>query len=207
MTSPKIAQLMEKYADEGNQPTVVFEQSEGRFTHQRKRLEEFSHKLHTKLGVIVNEMEHDIGVLKMRDFNKEMWRLLVQVWQHLEGIYKTFKQDKPYETANKIISYLNDRNTRAVIENLDFLGQDHLKKTNVSFTPAPNFINPEIRSLKLLVNFSKYLENYLKENPLIEKTKSPFITPMPPKPEIPTWRPPAVEPATPVVIMPEDKST
>lgn len=210
MTSPKVLQIMKKYADEGNQPTVMLEQSEGRFTHQRKRLEEFAHHLQTKLRVVLTEMEHDISVLKMRGFDKNMWKLLVEVWQHLEGIYKSFHQDRPYETANKIVNYLNDRNTRAIIENLDFLGQHHVKKTNVDFAPTPNFINPEIRSLKLLMTLSSYLENYVKENPLVEKPKSPFmnpiITPMPPKPEIPTWRPPEAQVATPVIIPPENKA-
>jgi hypothetical protein len=197
MTSPKVLQLMKKYADEGNQPTVMLEQSEGRFTHQRKKLEEFSHHLQTKLRVVISEMEHDISVLKMRDFDKNMWKLLVGVWQHLESIYKTFHQDRPYDTAKKIIDYTNDRNTRAIIENLDFLGKDHVKKTNVDFAPTPNFINPEIRSLKLLLTLSNYVENYIKENPLMEKVKNPML----PRAEMPTWQPPATpQPNVPEVV-------
>lgn len=202
MTTPKVLQLIQKYADE--QPTALLEQSEGRFKHQRQRVTEFSHQFHTKLGVLIKEMEYDISVLRERGFDRDMRKMMTGIWNHLIELNRTFNQDKPYETAKKLVSYVKSKDTKAVIDNLDFIAKHHIKKTNVDFIPTQTLVHPEIRSLQLLLNLADYLDHYMKTNPLLGET---VITPAPPPPTslTPTFRPPAPIQPAPVVEIPKDE--
>lgn len=187
MTPTKVLQyLIKKYAEEAPQPTALFEDSEARFKHQRQRMSEFAHQLKTKFRVLIAEMESDIGMLRANRFPQDMQKIFIQVWNHLINIYRNFHEDRSYETASKLVDYVKSRNTRAIIENLDFLAQHHLQNPNKD---APK---TSIKSLKLLLNFADYLENYMKENKLLSNPK--IITPMlPPEQSLsPTWRPPAL---------------
>jgi hypothetical protein len=198
MKSSKVLQLIKKYADEPA-GTVMFEQSENRFKHQRQRLTEFSHSFHTRMRVLIAEIEYDIGILKDRGFDKDMRMLMTQIWVQLVEIFKAFKQDEPYKSAAKIIQYVRAKSTRSIIDNLEFLAKHHVEKTNVDFGPSKVLVHPEIRGLTLLTSLTDYLEKYIKENPLL--SKDPVITPMPPRQDAATWRPPAPN-VTPQIIMP-----
>jgi hypothetical protein len=212
MTSAKFQQLIEKYSTGApstpmtSVPTALLEQSEGRFKHQQKRMTEFAHGFQTKLRVLIAEMEHDISLLKERKFDRNMQVMMIKIWENLITIYRSFHQDRPYEAATKLIEYVHEKHTKDIIDNLDFLAQHHIKKTNVDFTPMSAMENPEIKSLKLLTNLAQYLQNYIKENPLLEKTK-PIPISYPPN-TTPTWRPPAMpaEAATPEVVEPEKEA-
>jgi formate dehydrogenase maturation protein FdhE len=187
MPSIKVLQLMKKYADEVNQPTVLLENSKNHYLHEQMRLNEFSHSFEMKLKIIISELEHDISTLKERKFDKEMLKLLVEVWNNITNISLSLSKNSPYISANKLIDYVNSKRTKDIIDNLDFLAQHHLKGTNESFIQNMGMKNPEIKGLKFLLNLVSYLENYMKENPLLEKVKPD------PKKEVPIWRPPATD--------------
>jgi hypothetical protein len=187
MSSLKVLQLIEKYADEVSQPTVLLEDSKNHHLHEQMRLNEFSHSFEMKLRIVISELEHDINILKERKFDKEMLKLLVEVWNAITNISLSLSKYSPYLSAIKLIDYVNSKRTKDIIDNLDFLAQHHLKETNESFTQNMGMKNPEIKGLKLLLNLVSYLENYMKENPLLEKVKPD------PKKEVPTWRPPAAD--------------
>jgi hypothetical protein len=193
MASAKVMQLINKYSANPmtSVPTALLEQSEGRFKHQQKKIAEFAHNFQTKFRVLIIEMEHDLSTLRLKKFNKEIWKMMAQVWENLVNIYKTFHQDKPYEAAAKLVEYVNTKQTKDIIDNIDFLAQHHMKKTPVKFTPMSVLNIPEIKSLKLLTSLSEYLQNYMKENSLLEKTKE---VPISYPPLTPTWRPPAMTP-------------
>jgi hypothetical protein len=197
MTPSKVLQhLINKYAEEAPQPTVMLEDSEARFKHQRQRMADFAHQFKTKFRVLLAEMESDISMLRANRFDKNMQKIFIQVWRHLIDIYNHFHEDRSYEAATKLVEYVKSRNTRAVIDNLDFLTEHHLQNPKDT-----DFPRTSIKSLKLLLSFADYLENYMKENKLFAKTK--IITPMlPPEQNLtPTWRPPApVSP--PAILMP-----
>ena len=201
MTSSKVFQhLIKKYAEEAPQPTVLLEDSEARFKHQRQRMAEFAHQFKTKFRVLLAEMEHDIGILRAHRFDKNIQNTFIQIWRHLIDIYNHFHEDRSYEAATKLVEYVKSRNTRAVIDNLDFLTEHHLQRPKSADLPQTS-----IKSLKLLLSFADYLENYMKVNKLLANPK--IITPMlPPEQNLtPTWRPPA--PAqSPMILMPPDES-
>jgi hypothetical protein len=209
MASAKIQQLIEKYSANAppamtGMPTALLEESENRFKHQRQRISEFAHQLHVKLNVLIKELEYDISNLKDRGFDHEMMKFMTGIWNHLIALNRSFNQDKPYETAKKLVAYVMSRNAKSIIENLDFIAKHHMKKTNVDFIPGQSLVHPEIKSLQLLLNFTDYLNNYMKINPLLGET---VITPAPPSPTslTPTFRPPAPIQPAPVVEIPKDE--
>jgi len=181
MTAPNVLQLIKKYADP-IQPTGVL--GDGLYQNQQNQLSEFAHHFQTKFGVILAEMEHDIGILRERKFDKNAEKHFTQIWMHLMQIRQEIKEDKPYEAANQLIQYVKSPQTETIIEELNFKIQAFLKETNVDFIPLPVFKHPEVKSLKLLASFADFLEKYIAENPLIKEHQSTPAT------RKSTWRPP-----------------
>ena|SRR5258708_7657620 len=169
MTNLKVLQLLKKYADEAG--TVLLENSDARFKHQRQRLSEFSHQLYTRFRLIISELEGDLMTLRERQFDRDMQKITIKVWQDLHQIAKIFNQDKPYIMAQKIIDYVKSRHTPAILENLDFLAKHHLQQTHEG---PPSKFHAQFRSIQLLFNLSEYLEKYMTEHPML-----PIMQPTP----------------------------
>lgn len=167
MMGLRILQLLEKYAD-GTANTALLENSGARFQHQRERLAEFAHQTYTRFRLILSELEGDALVLRERDFNPNMQKMLVKVWQDLQQILKSFNTVSPYTVAQKIVEYVNSRSTRSILDNLDFLAKNHLEQTNKNL---PKDFLPKIRSIPLLINLANHLEKYMKEHPLLSTFK------------------------------------
>lgn len=161
MTNLKVLQLADKFADTVNQD--VNEQ----FQRQRGRLQQFSHDLQMKLRILLGEMEGDIRVLKERNFDKKILKIMIKIWSDVLSIAKELNKEKPYPTAERLIAYIQNKRTRSLIENLDFLTEHYIKSTNVDFKPGGFVQHPEIRSLKLLKALAHHLDKYLAENPLL----------------------------------------
>jgi hypothetical protein len=191
MTSLKLRRMLVKYAE---QPpiagtAVIDPEKDALIDQQRERLTQFAHQLQIKLQVLVAEMENDLHTLKERQFDSNSWKHFVGIWRHLVGIVSTFQEEDPYQTGFKILQYIESPQTQAIIDNLDFLAKHHLEKSRVDFSPHPMLKHPTIRSLQLLLSLAKYVENYMKNHPLIGEEKP--ITPLPAGTTTPTWRPPA----------------
>jgi len=177
MVNPKVLEILRKYSDERD-PTAP--QDISITSADSWKLEKFSHEFRLKLRAVLAELEHNLGLLKLRAFDKDMLKLLFGVWRHLENLYLNFDQHDPYQTARQIVQYLNDKHTKSVIDNLIFLTEHHVKTTNVKdFTPSKTFVNPEVRGLKLLLQLGKFAEEALRQ-PLPSSVQQ-------------TWRPPSTQ--------------
>lgn len=161
MSSHRIQQLAQKFAN-----TTLFDTNQ-KFQHQRVRLKQFAYDLRLKLGMLVREMEHDIGLLRDRGFSKDMHKMYIKLWNDIIGIYKKLDMEKPYSAAESFLTYAKNKHVRDIVDNLDFLAEHHLKKTNVDFKPSPTLEQPQLKSLKLFKNLTQHLEIYLKDNPLL----------------------------------------
>jgi hypothetical protein len=162
MTNVTILRLLDKYADEAG--TVLLEKSDARFKHQRHRLAEFAHQLFSRFRLILAEIEGDLVVLRERQFDPDMQKILIKVWRELEQIFKGFNQDKPYLVAQKLVEYVKSRSTRSILDNLDFLAKHHLQQTSEDISPS---FQPQIRSITLLLNLAEHVEKYIAEHPLL----------------------------------------
>ena len=168
MSSHRVQQLAQKFAN-----TVLLDTNQ-KFKRQRVRLEQFAYDLRLKLGMLVREMEHDIGLLRARGFSKDMHKMYIKLWNDIISIYKKLDMEKPYSTAEEFLIYVKNKHVRDVIDNLDFLAEHHLKKTDVDFKPSHSIEQPQLRGLKLFKSLTQHLEAYLKANPLLAV---PSVTP------------------------------
>lgn len=170
--------LFRKYADTDENE---------KFRLQRERLEQFYHDLHLKLKILLGEMEGDLRVLKEKDFDKGMWVIFMNLWKDMIDISKEITPDKPYQGTSKLVSYVKSRPHKSIIENLDYLVQDFLKKNEVDFRAGPRLQQVQIKSLKLLKSLADHVEAYMTANPLLP---------------VPSGKPPAEEPD--LAVKPEE---
>lgn len=161
MTNQYRKKIINKISD-----TVIKNKNE-LFNQQRNRLSHFSHDLYMKLRIILNEMEYDLKILKDQNFDKEMWKLFSKMWVELVSILKEFKEEKPYLTAEKLINYVNNKNNKAIIDNLDFIIKKHLKSYLSDIKFGPTLQPVQVRSLHLLKSFVEKIQSYVKSNPLL----------------------------------------
>lgn len=188
MPSPKVLEILRKYAAQPAGPTDPTPDL------QTKSPAELAYELQMKTRVVAAELEHDIGLLKTRGFDREMWKLMMGVWNKVEEISKNIKDYAPLESARQILSYVRDKHTRAIIDNLIFLSEHHIKNTNVDFIPSKNVIHPEVKGLPMLNHLANFAEQMLKQSPQDLKVtwKPPMpsgnvtMVNIPPSPSVPT---------------------
>lgn len=167
------------------------------FRLQRERLEHFSHDLLLRLRMLISEMEGDLKVLKIKNLDKKVWKIFAKLWGQLIEIAKHLDSGKSYQSAQAVIDLVKTRPHKAIVENLEFLIQHHLKQTEVNFEPGPLLQPVQVRSLKLLKALADYLEKYIQDNPLLNY---PGSNPPPPleiqEPQEEKVAPPGSEGAT-----------
>ena len=149
---------------------------------QRNRLSKFSEELEKGLRSAINEMSNDLSTLRYRDFDPKMFKLLGNIYQTLIDIIKSLDESKPYIAAEKVVRLVSERQTRIILENLEYLAKAHVSATNVDFTPSPRLKHPEIRSFAVLRKLASELKQFMDKHPLI----------VPPGQLAPTVPPPAL---------------
>jgi hypothetical protein len=159
MRSDQLLQLANRYAELADAALPA------------RKLSDFSHDLNIKLRTILDEIRNDIGALKAKGFSLSLLKEMVNVKNHLEQMSKDFNLANPYQTAQQIVAYTHARNTRAILENLDFFAEHHLEQNKeplpVNFPKQFGLQHPQIRCFKLLLSFGDYLQQYMEENPEI----------------------------------------
>lgn len=181
MSIQKILEMAETFvalADEDNKTPHNEEYQE-----QRNRLSQFYDHFQKQLRIIVNEMDGDLFTLRHRGFDPKMFKLFSTVYQNVLDLFKSIQEDKPYRAAEKVISYVTNRPTRIVLENLNFLAKHHVQATNVDFAPNKTLQHPQIRSIDALNKLALELKEYMAQNPLI-------VPPGQARSEVPTEPPP-----------------
>ena len=181
MTTQRLIQLADKFADkteytqilDPNPKTPSKSDLDQKFQFQRSQFFKLAEMFRDKLRSVINEMDGDYVALKERDFDPKMLKLFGQVKWHLIEIYKKISEDKPYQSAEKLIEYVNSRHTRAVIDNLEFLIQHHLQQTAVSFTPSQHMENLKVKSLQHLIDLANGLKLFMEKNPLLPEPVIP----------------------------------
>jgi hypothetical protein len=180
MSVQKILEMAEKFvtlADEGTPHNQEYQE-------QRTKLSDFYDHFYRQLRAIVNEMGGDLFMLRERKFDPKMFGIFSKVYQELITLSKSIQEDKPYRAAEKLISYVTDRPTKMVLDNLNFLAKHHLQVTNEDFVPSARLQHPKIRSIDALNALAAQLKKHMEQNPLI-------VPPGMSKTETPTEPPPA----------------
>lgn len=170
MSIQKVLKMAEKFVTMAEGGTTVQPPAghNAAFQAQRDRFTQFHEHFARQLRIVINEMGGDLFTLKNRDFDPKMFKLFGNIYQDLISISKELKEDKPYIAAQKLVHYVTDRPTKALIDNMDFLTKQHTKSTNVDFKPSPMLSHPQIRSLDALKKLAAHLAEFMAKHPLIE---------------------------------------
>jgi hypothetical protein len=187
MLNTKVLDILRKYADEQSPSTMVLPE-----TSQKEKFDKLEHELQLKTRTVLTDLEYDINLLKMRNFDQEMWKLLTTIWRNLEDIYLNIEKDGLFDASQQIVDYLRSKNTKAVIANLIFLADHHIKSTNVDFVPNKFMMHPKIRGISLLNHLADFAESILRQAApsTLQSTVRPSKTNMPavklpPSPNVP----------------------
>lgn len=170
----KIIEIINKYGEK-----TVIKNENAKFEQQRTRLSQFSHDLSLKMRILLGEMESDLKVLKLQNFDYDAWKGFVTLWNRIVHISKELNMEKPYLMAKKLVSFVKNKQTVNIIENLEFLIEHHLKKNKVEFLPNKHLKPLQIKSLKLLKELSNNIQIYIEKNPLLPVPLEERITEQP----------------------------
>ena len=191
MSYNKLQELADKFAHE----TVYFDK-DAEFTQQRLRMKEFYLSFYRRLRGLVGELEGDVRIMKERNFDPKMLKLMIKSYRELLEILKTSDPEKPYHMGEKFVNYVLGRPTAAILDNLDFLIQHHLKNSKID-TMTGNLVgHPNINTFNQLKALAEHIKNFMAENPPIPIPGSDFPPAMPARPAI--IAPEAHTPASPL---------
>lgn len=169
MSHKKILELVKKFADKS---------LNDQFQEQRQKLEKFSEDFTGKLFAIFNEMEGDLLTLKAKNYNPIQYLELSKLRKQLIEFYKTYNDQKPFESANKIISFVLSENVFSLIQKLHESIQKHLKENEIDLGSSKLLSQAKVDSLRKLVLLMYSTQSYIKNNPLIDdQSNRPTIAP------------------------------
>jgi hypothetical protein len=134
---------------------------------QKDRLEEFYYDTTGALKNIVNELAGDLFILKEKGFNPELRQLLIKIYQQIIDLYKDIDPRDPYPGTLNLINWANAKQNKAILENLEFLIENHLKKHEVSFYGKDNLKQPKVFSISKFCQLIPKLKKYIQDNPML----------------------------------------
>jgi len=167
MTSSNILRLI-ALAEELQQKidqTVVLEGNKPKLNEQFEAQREFGRQFNDKLRALLSELNGDLYTLQARRFDSKMWRLLVNVKSELEKILSSLKENRPHEAAWKLVDYVNNRSTKSILDNLEFLSQHHMHTTQPTGKLPPTTKHTEIQFFQHLKGLATELKAYMELNP------------------------------------------
>lgn len=171
-----IDRLISKYAiDPDIATTNVLPPSENDI--HKQKMAAFAHELRDKFRLVIAELEGDLLTLRYRQFDKDMFGTLRDIWNKLIKMNKELGTHNPLEVAHEVVEYV--RGIKQVIDNIEFLAKRHVESTNVDTRLTGRMRHPKLRGLSTLLRFVEFLEDE------IRKMTPPSTTQK-------TWKPPAM---------------
>ncbi|MGE3320547.1 MAG: hypothetical protein AB7I18_14760 [Candidatus Berkiella sp.] len=167
MSNEKVIKLATEFAKKLGESS-----RDKQFQEQRERLEEFYFDITGKMRALINEMDSDAFVLRQRGLDKHSMKLFSQITQTMIALMKKIKADKPYPGVESFIQWAESEETQALIEDLDFLIQMHMKRTEIDFAPHKAMRQAEVRSLNKISWLAHEAKQYIAKHPLLQEYHS-----------------------------------
>lgn len=162
MSYNKIQELAEKFANK-----TVFLGDDEAFNKQRLQMKEFYVSFYRSLRGLLGSLEGEIKVLKERDFDSGMMKLLIKCYRDLLELAKSSDPEHPYVMGEKFVHYILSRPNIDIINNLDFLIQHQLKTTNIKTQVGSLLGSPTAIALVGLKHLAKQVQSFMAANPSI----------------------------------------
>ena len=179
MSYNKLQELADKFAHE-----TVYLDKDAKFTQQRLKMKDFYLSFHRRLRSLIASLEGDIRVMKERDFDPNMLKLMIKTYRDLLDLLKTSDPEKPYIMGERFVQYVLGRPTAAIIDNLDFLVKHHLDVTQIETMTGSLVGHPNMNTFDQLKALAKLIKGFMAENPPIPIPGSDFPPPIPPRPTV-----------------------
>lgn len=188
MYKSKVIELGEKFAHEHNQ----------KWQEQRDRLETFYFDTSRFFRNLINEMDGDLLVLKHKDVHEDVIKMFSKFTHDLLKLYLDIDPTHPYAGMEKLVNWVDSKQTKNLLENLEFLIQTYLKKEKIEFEQTPNMKHPQFSSIQKLLTIIPKLRNFMVEHPMLPDPRSVSTVPPPMK----GFLEPSLGPNDPTAIFP-----
>jgi hypothetical protein len=177
MSHEKVCKMIDQFVSLADEITGQLPAPSVAYKTQRALLDKFYEQLHDSLRAITGELGGEIVVLRERQLDAKMMKMLIKVYQELHAIIRELNREKPYDGAKKLVQLVLEKPSSSIIDNLDFLAKQHLLLTNVDFTAGPMLQHPEMRSLDRLKALATRTRQFMVQHPLIEPPVSAQLPP------------------------------
>lgn len=133
--------------------------------NQKHKLELFYDDFYKKFRTVLNEMEGDIFTIKEKGIDKNILREFAILWKSLIDIFKRIDENQPYESATRLIYFVESKNNKHDISKLNQSIQHFLKKNELNLS-SPLMQNSRVDSIRELFDVVEHLVSYMKSNPV-----------------------------------------
>lgn len=174
MDYTKLFQLEEKFIKKiaANKQNVLF-------SEQRDRLSKFYHKLISGLNAVANEMDGDYFALKELGLDKETLNVFKNFRANIIELAKQIVPERPYDGTMDLIRWLNDRTNKSIMDNLNFISKEFLKKNQVKFEPTSYLKPVRVESFNKLKHLLKEADQFISEHPMLPDPRMQSTVPPP----------------------------
>jgi hypothetical protein len=155
-------QLLEKLANK-----FAHEHFEAKNNINKEKFESFYYDNVGQLKQIIGEMSGDLLILKEKNFPLDLRQLFGKIYQQILGLYKDIDPEDPYPGTLNFINWANAKHNKSLLENLDFLIEKHLEKSEVAFYGKDILKQPKVSSIKKLMKLIPELKQFIIDNPAV----------------------------------------
>lgn len=171
MTHKRVIELANKFANQHNKE----------WQDQRERLEAFYYDTSKFFKALISEMNGDLLTLKFKDIHPDVLKTFGDVTHKILSLYLEIDPDHPYVGLENLINWAESKQTKVLLENLEFLIKEYLFKERDEFEQGPYMKHPQVQSIKRLLGTIPKLKKFIIDHPMLPDPRSVSTVPPPMK--------------------------
>lgn len=169
MTHKKVIELANKFANQHNKE----------WQDQRERLESFYYDTSKFFRTLINEMDGDLLTLKQKNIHPDVIKMFSDITHKLISLYLDIDPEHPYKGIDNLINWTESKETKVLLENLEFLIKEYLFRGKIDFEQTPHMKHPQVQSIKRLLAVIPKLRNFMNDHPMLPDPRNVSTVPPP----------------------------
>ena len=121
----------------------------------------FAEHFRGQFRALLNEMEGDYMTLRIKGFDRAFLKEYGRLYQNLLDLLKRFNHAEPLDSMRLIVSYVNTKATKTLINHLEHAIRNFLLNNRVAFTPGHGFSRARVNSLSLLLKLANEARSFI----------------------------------------------